>query len=97
MSVIRIIYTSFPPDQSEKAERNWKEKCAPLMIRQPGCASEMLLRCTNTPGEFLSLSEWDSEDSIARYLKSEDHQEIKRQNRNIAGAEVVVKHYEVVS
>ena len=97
MTIVRIIYCSFPADQAAKAERNWKEKCAPLMIRQPGCASEMLLRCTNTPGEFLSLSEWDSEDSIARYLESSDHQEIKRHNRNITGAEVMVKHYEVVS
>ena len=97
MTVIRIIYTSFPPDQSEKAERNWKEKCAPLMIRQPGCISEELLRCTTAPGEFLSVSEWESEDDIQRYLQSADHQEIKRQNRNIQGAEVQVKHYAAVS
>jgi heme-degrading monooxygenase HmoA len=97
MTITRIIYTSFPPDQSEKAERNWKEKCAPLMIRQPGCISEAMLRCTNTPGEFLSVSEWENEEAIQRYLKSEDHQEIKRHNRSIHGAQVVVKHYEPVS
>ena len=97
MSIIRLIYTSFPPDQAAKAEQNWKEFCAPLMIRQPGCASEQLLRCTTHGGEFISLSEWDSEESISKYLDSDDHQEIKRHNRNIKGASVVVKHYEVVS
>ena len=97
MTVIRLIYTNFPADQAEKAERNWKEKCAPLMIQQHGCASEQLLRCTDNPGEFISYSEWDSEESIAAYLKSEAHQEIKRHNRNITGAHVLVKHYEIVS
>jgi heme-degrading monooxygenase HmoA len=97
MAIIRLIYASFPPDQAEKAEKNWKEFCAPLMIRQPGCTSEQLLRCTTHPGEFISYSEWDSEESISKYLESEDHQEIKRHNRNIKGAQVVVKHYEAVS
>jgi len=97
MTIVRIIYASFPPEQTERALQNWKEKCAPLMIRQPGCMSEELLRCIDTPGEFLSYSEWDSMANVEKYLESKDHQEIKRQNRNIAGAEVVVKHYELVS
>lgn len=94
MSVIRLIYCKFPADQAEKAEANWKEECAPLMIRQQGCISEQLLKCTNSSGEFISYSEWEDEASIDRYLESDDHKEIKRHNRNIEGAEVTVKHYE---
>ena len=96
MPIIRIVHTTFPPDQAEKAERNWKESCAPIMIRQPGCLSEELLRCKETPGEYISYSEWDNDESIQKYLQSEDHQEIKRHNRNITGAKVAVKHYELV-
>ena len=96
MSVIRMIHTTVPPELAQQAERNWKEKCAPLMIKQPGCLSEQLLRCTDHPGEYISYSEWDGEDSIKRYLQSADHQEIKRHNRNIPGVTVVVKHYELV-
>lgn len=96
MSVIRLIYCRFPRDQAAKAESNWKEKCAPLMIRQDGCISEQLLRCTHEPGELISWSEWEDEASIERYLESDDHQEIKRHNRNIEGAEVSVKQYERV-
>jgi hypothetical protein len=44
----------------------------------------------------LSYSEWSGEDSIQKYLQSEDHQEIKRHNRNVEGARVTVKHYELV-
>lgn len=96
MSVIRIIYASFPASQADKAVANWKEKCAPLMIRQPGCISEELLRCTDNPGEMISYSEWDSQESIEKYLASEDHKEIKRHNRNIEGADVTIKLYETV-
>jgi heme-degrading monooxygenase HmoA len=96
MPVIRIIDVTFPPDQAQKAERNWTESCAPIMIRQPGCLWEELLRSVENPGEYISYSEWDSMESIRRYLASEDHQEIKRHNRNISGVKVEVKHYEVV-
>ena len=96
LTIVRIIYASFPPSKP-KWLQNWKEKCAPLMIRQPGCMSEELLRCIDTPGEFLSYSEWYSMANVEKYLQSEDHQEIKRQNRNTTGAKVVVKHYELVS
>ena len=96
MSVIRLIFTTVPPEAAPQAERNWKEKCATLMIRQPGCLSEQLLRCKNSPGEFISYSEWDSEESIQKYLQSEDHKDIKRHNTNIKGVKVEVKHYELV-
>jgi len=97
MSIIRMIHTTFPANMAKQAERNWKEKCAPLMIQQPGCLSERLLRCGDIPGEYISYSEWDNEESIRKYLQSESHREIKQTNRNIQGAHVVVKMYEEVS
>ena len=96
MPIVRVIHVTFPPDQAVKAEENWKESCAPIMIRQPGCRSEELHRCKENPGDYISYSEWDDEESIQRYLQSEDHQEIKRHNRNIEGVKVEVRHYEFV-
>lgn len=96
MPVIRLIFCRFPADQCEKAVRNWKESCAPLMIQQPGCLSEELMRRTDDPGEFISYSEWDNEDSIRKYLASDAHKEIKRRNRNIDGADVTIRHYALV-
>jgi hypothetical protein len=57
MSIIRLIFVNVSPDQAEQAERIWKDHCAPLMIRQQGCLSEQLLRCTDNPGEMISYSE----------------------------------------
>ena len=96
MSIIRLIITTVPPDYGARAERNWKEFCAPLMIRQPGCLSEKMLRCESVPGEYISYSEWEDEASIKAYLASEDHQAIKRHNRNIPDAAVTVKTYQLV-
>ena len=96
MSYVRLIYVSVAPEDAEKAERNWKESCAPLMIQQPGCVSEKLMRCAGTPGEYISYSEWNSMEDIEAYLRSPAHEEIKRHNRNIQGAKVTVKTYSLV-
>jgi heme-degrading monooxygenase HmoA len=96
MPIVRIIYTHVPLAKSAEAERDWKEECAPLMIRQPGCQAEELLHCIDDPGEYISYSEWTDAASIEAYLQSDDHQEIKRRTSGISGATVVVKHYEIV-
>ncbi len=66
MSVIRLIHTRVDPSELEHAERIWKTECAPLMIRQPGCLSEKLLKCETEPGEYISYSEWEVEQDIQR-------------------------------
>lgn len=96
MPVTRLIYCAFPAEEAEKAIENWKEHCAPLMIQQEGCRSERLLESTENAGEMISYSEWDDQASIDRYLQSDAHKEIKRQNRNIEGAEVSIKLYQTV-
>jgi heme-degrading monooxygenase HmoA len=97
MSIIRMIITTVPPGMGKQAERNWKEQCVHLMIRQPGCLSEKLLRCKDNPEEYISYAEWDNEESIKKYRQSADHAEIKRHNENITGTTVAVKLYELVS
>lgn len=96
MPIVRMIHVRVPSGQSEQARENWKKKCAPLMIKQEGCLSEEMLRNTEDDQELISYSEWDSEESIQRYLDSEDHQEIKRHNSEFRDADVEVKHYELV-
>src|SRR5688572_21140453 len=96
MPIVRLIYVTVTPDDSENAEKLWKQHCAPLMIQQPGCMSEELLKCTDAPGEYISYAEWDSQDAIETYLQSEAHEEIKRHARSIHHGAVAVKRYEIV-
>ena len=97
MSIIRLIFVNVPHDQAKPAERIWNNHCAPLMIRQPGCLSEKLLRCTENPGELISYSEWQDEESIERYRTSAAHEEIKNYSRSLVGSRPVVKRYEIVA
>lgn len=96
MPVVRMIYVSVDPGKGAEAERVWKELCAPLMIKQPGCLSEKLLKCTDSPGEYISYSEWDSQESVDRYRDSKTHEEIRQHSRGLqGGSRPVVKRYEV--
>jgi heme-degrading monooxygenase HmoA len=95
MSIIRLIHIKIDPSEQENAERVWKTECAPLMIQQKGCLSEMLLRCKDT-SEFISYSEWESEADIERYRGSDAHKEIVRHARGLKGSEAVVKLYDLV-
>jgi heme-degrading monooxygenase HmoA len=95
MSIVRLIYVSVKGDQVKDAVNLWKEHCAPLMIKQPGCLSEKLLECVDAPNEFISYSEWDSQESIDKYRNSEAHAEIQRHSRGLQGGQATVKRYAV--
>jgi heme-degrading monooxygenase HmoA len=96
MAIVRLIYVKVNQSEADQAERMWKEHCAPLMIGQPGCLSEKLLRCTDNPGEFISYSEWDNQESIDKYRRSQAHEEIKRHAGNLQRERPTVKRYAVV-
>ena len=95
MPIVRLIYVTVKNDQVKQAIDLWKNHCAPLMIKQPGCLSEKLLECVDAPGEFISYSEWDSQDNIDKYRKSEAHAEIQKHARGLQGGQATVKRYEV--
>lgn len=94
MAIVRLIYVTIKPEQADQAVALWKNHCAPLMIKQPGCLSEKLLECIDAPGEFISYSEWDSQASIDKYRSSEAHAEIQKHGRNLQGGQATVKRYE---
>ena len=83
--------------EAKNAEQIWKESCAPLMIQQPGCLSEKLLRSTDDPREFISYSEWRDQQSIDAYRVSfEAHEEIKKHAQHLHGDRPSVNRYELV-
>jgi heme-degrading monooxygenase HmoA len=94
--ITRMILVKVPPDKAAEAERLWKEDCGALLIEQPGCKSERFLRSLEHPGEFISLSTWDSQEAIGRYRTSEAHRTIQQHTRALMNvAKVEVKTYEV--
>jgi heme-degrading monooxygenase HmoA len=92
-----MIYVRVPRDKAGEAERLWKEDCAPLMIKAPGCVTEQFLRGCDDQGEFISLSTWEDQAAIDRYRQSPEHDEIQKHTRGLMGvSKVEVKTYEVV-
>jgi heme-degrading monooxygenase HmoA len=94
--ITRMIVVTVPREKVAEAERLWKEECAPLMIRTPGCKSEEFLRSRENPGELISLSTWENQAAIDKYRSSEAHKEIQKHTRALMGvSKVEVKSYEV--
>jgi heme-degrading monooxygenase HmoA len=93
--IVRMIFVKVSPEQVKEAIDDWKKVCAPLMISQPGCISEELLESREQPDEFISLSNWESQEAIDTYRSSEAHERVKHGTRGIK-AEVMVKTYNVV-
>ena len=95
MPIVRLIYVTVKPEQAKDAINLWKNHCAPLMIKQPGCLSEKLLECVDAPDEFISYSEWDSQANIDKYRSSPAHKEIQQHARGFEGGKITVKRYEI--
>lgn len=95
--ITRMIFVNVPKDKAAEAERLWKQECAPLTIKQPGCLSEQFLRSRENPGEFISVSTWENQAAIDSYRKSDVHKTIQQHTRALMNvAKVEVKSYEVV-
>lgn len=97
MSIVRLIYIKIAPEERDEAIALWKTECAPLMIKQKGCISEKLLKATDHPGEYISYSEWESQEDIENYRNSDDHREIVSHARRLKDAQAEVKCYELVA
>jgi heme-degrading monooxygenase HmoA len=93
MSIRRILHVTYPPDRADEAARTWKDTCGPLIARQPGCLSEELFRCQDVPTEFLSISDWEDEDSIRNYLASPDYHDVRFHHRRMGGGDVTIRLY----
>ena len=95
--IIRMILVNVPKERTAEAERLWKEECAPLMIKQPGCLNEQFLRGRENTGEFISLSTWENQAAIDKYRASEAHKAVQQHTRGLMNvAKVEVKSYDVV-
>lgn len=94
--ITRMIYVSVPKEKIAEAERMWKQECAPLMIKAPGCKSEEFLRNRENPGEMISISTWENQEAIKKYRASDTHKEIQKHTRALMGvSKVEVKEYVV--
>jgi quinol monooxygenase YgiN len=95
--IMRMVLVDVPVEMAAEAERLWKNECAPLMISQPGCISEQLIRSRDNPGEFISLSAWTNQADIDRYRAGVAHKAILQHIHALLNvAKTEVKTYDIV-
>jgi len=95
-TIVRHIVVKSPAGKDAEVERLWKQDCAPLMIKRPGCLREELLRCREDRTEYISVSEWESQKAIDDYLASQEYEQIKQHTRGMTGTAATVKSYELI-
>jgi heme-degrading monooxygenase HmoA len=95
-TISRHVIVKAPQGKQAEIERLWKEDCAPLMIKRPGCLREEFLHCREDPTEYISISEWESQQAIDNYLKSQEYETIKQHTRGLTGVAATVKSYDLV-
>jgi len=95
--IMRMVLVDVPVEKAAEAERLWKNECAPLMIGQPGCISEQLIRSRDNTGEFISLSTWMNQADIDRYRAGMAHKAIEQHvHALLIEAKTEVKTYDIV-
>src|ERR1051326_3349645 len=93
--ITRMVTIHVPPDKAGDAERTWKQELGPLVARQTGCLSHLLLRSREVPNKFVSISNWASKHAVDQFVQGEEREEIKNFTRAVLGAtDVAVELYE---
>ena len=95
--IIRTITMNVPDDKTAEAEKTWKHELGPLLVRQTGCLTHLLLHSREIPTKFVSLSHWANQQAIDHYVAGSAREEIRNCTRAILGAtKVEVEVYEVI-
>lgn len=95
--IMRMVLVTVPAERASEAEWLWKNECAPLMMSQPGCITEQLLRRRDNPGELISLSTWAHQPDIDRHRAGMAHQAIQQHiHALLKEAKTEVRTYDIV-
>jgi quinol monooxygenase YgiN len=95
--IARITSIKVPDDKIKDAVKMWKEQWGPLIVKQSGCLTHLMMRNREHPGQLLSLSLWASQHVIDDYVASPAREEIRKNTRgDLAALEVTSELFDVV-
>ena len=95
--IARMTSIKVPDDKINDAVRMWKDQLGPLIVRQNGCLSHLLMQSREHPGEVISLSLWASQRGIDDYVKSPAREEVRKTLRgDLAVLEVHAELFNVL-
>ena len=79
----------------DEFEKFYKERVEPTTKTINGLRERQLLRSTEDPDEGMSVSIWDSQDSLMEYARSDIRQTLAKEAEHLYREEFWVKHFEV--
>lgn len=94
--IARIVSIKVPDDKIKDAVKMWKEQWGPLIVKQSGCLTHLMMQNREHPGQLLSLSLWASQHVIDDYVKSPAREEIRKNTRgDLAALDVTTELFDV--
>ena len=95
--IARITSIKVPEDKIKDTVKMWKEQWGPLIVKQSGCLSHLLMQNREHPGQVLSLSLWANQHGIDDYVASPARDAIRKATRgDLAALEVATELFDIV-
>jgi heme-degrading monooxygenase HmoA len=93
---IRLTYLSLLPHRKEDVEKIYIDQVIPVVQKQAGNTGIRLLEPTNEDDQYISLTEWDTEDDAQRYEASGTYRTLVDLLKESYATKPVLKTYNVV-
>ena len=95
--IARITSVKVPEEKIKDAVKMWKEEMGPLIVKQHGCMSHLLMQSRDLPSHIISLSLWANQQGIDQYVSSPAREDIRKTIReDLAALEVTAEVFDVV-
>ena len=95
--IARVTSIKVPDDKIKDTVKMWKEQWGPLIVKQSGCLSHLLMQNRQHPNQVISLSLWANQRGIDDYVASPAREEVRKTLRgDLAVLEVTADLFEVL-
>jgi heme-degrading monooxygenase HmoA len=91
----RLTFISIQPERMEELKRIYNEEILPVVKSQKGNVGIWLLEPTNSADEYISLTEWTSEEEANAYEASGTYRTLVDKIKDMYTAKPVLKTYNV--
>lgn len=95
--IARLTNITVPESKIKETEDVWKKQWGPLIVKQSGCLTHLLMQDREHPGHFISLSLWANQHAIDEWVASPARDEVRSSTRGgLAAVEVNTELFDVV-
>ena len=93
----RVHWGKIKAGKWDEYEKFYDQKVVKSTEGMKGFCGRRLLRCVESPEEGMSISLWDSKESLEAYINSNQRKSLGKDAENLYTGEYWVKHFEVRS